>query len=201
MGTTAASTSPGPSSGLRALVPEPRPGPREWPLPPSWASECSDKRTEESPQPQARVHMSPNLEGSLLGLQVELPMGFQLAAPGSVTQQKGPGAPPLLSLNGKQASWGSGCPPSWLRRRRPEPLSGSRHPLLATSTHLVSESCVHPEHWSLTPRSSPTSSVPPHSWGGHRSIRAPGGLQGREDWPASSSSPVGAQSQGAAAQA
>ena len=31
-----------------------------------------------SPQPQARVHMSPNLEGSLLGLQVELPMGFQL---------------------------------------------------------------------------------------------------------------------------
>lgn len=154
-----------------------------------------------SPQPQARVHMSPNLEGSLLGLQVELPMGFQLAAPGSVTQQKGPGAPPLLSLNGKQASWGSGCPPSWLRRRRPEPLSGSRHPLLATSTHLVSESCVHPEHWSLTPRSSPTSSVPPHSWGGHRSIRAPGGLQGREDWPASSSSPVGAQSQGAAAQA
>lgn len=49
MGTTETSTSPGPSSGLRALVPEPRPGPREWLLPPSWASGCSDKRMEESP--------------------------------------------------------------------------------------------------------------------------------------------------------
>lgn len=65
-----------------------------------------------SPQPQARVHMSPNLEGSLLGLQVELPMGFQLDSARFCHSTKGSWRPfPLLSLNGKQASWGSGAHP------------------------------------------------------------------------------------------
>ena len=71
--------------------------------------------------------MSPNLEGSLLGLQVELPMGFQLDRAGFChSQLKELRALPLLSLDSKQASWGSG----WLRRR----LSGR---VSASSPHHV----------------------------------------------------------------
>lgn len=43
-----------PSSGLRALSPEPRPGPRVWSLPPSQVSGCSDRRMEESAQSRFR---------------------------------------------------------------------------------------------------------------------------------------------------